>query len=278
MVTPEGAPGVSTWGEAIGARGHYGSDGNATRIERSAAGGLAGIEAQMPGGDVRLGVFGGYHHSDFSGGGNADVDSYHTGLYAGAQLGGFAARAGVAVAWQDVASRRQISGGNLAGQMRARYGATTAQAFGELVWRLELGRAAIEPFANLAHVALDIERGEESGGAAALALAHGTMSTNYATLGGRGETGLPLGGGALALRGSAGWQHAFGDRLPRAAMTLDGARFDSIGVPIAEDSFVGDLGVVAKLGEQVDVNLGYRGALSRRNIDHSASAALTFRF
>ena len=37
-------------------------------------------------------------------------------------------------------------------------------------------------------------------------------------------------------------------------------------------------GVAHELGEQVDVNLGYRGALSRRNIDHSASAALTFRF
>ncbi|MDT8758297.1 autotransporter domain-containing protein [Sphingomonas psychrotolerans] len=275
---PAGESGVSLWGEAIGAWGHYGSDGNAARLERSAAGGLAGIEAQVPGGDVRLGVFGGYHHSDFSGGGNADVDSYHTGLYAGAQFGGLAARVGVAIGWEDVATRRQISGGSLAGQMRGRYGATVAQAFGELAWRLEAGRTAIEPFANFAHVALDVERGEEWGGVAALALAHGTMTTNYATLGVRGETALPVRGGTLSLRGSGGWQHAFGDRLPRVAMTLDDARFDSVGVAIAEDSFVGDLGIVGRLGERVDIAVSYRGALSRRNMDHGASAALTFHF
>jgi outer membrane autotransporter protein len=272
---PAGEPGISAWGEAIGAWGHYASDGNAARLERSAAGGLAGIEAQVPESDVRLGVFGGYHHSDLRGAGDADVDSYQTGLYAGAQFGGLALRGGVAISWQDVSTRREISGGGLGEQVRARYGATTAQAFGELAWRVALGGAAIEPFAGLAHVALDVEQGRERGDAAALALAHDTMATNYATLGVRGETLL---GGAVSLRGSAGWQHVFGDRLPMVAMTVDGARFESVGVSIAQDGFVGDLGVVARLGERVAFDLGYRGGFSQRNRDHGASATLTFRF
>ncbi|MDP5280047.1 autotransporter domain-containing protein [Sphingomonas sp. DG1-23] len=272
---PAGAPGISAWGEAIGSWGHYASDGNAARLERSAAGGLAGIEARVPEGSVRLGVFGGYHHSDLRGAGDADVDSYQTGLYAGAQFGGLALRGGVAIGWQDVATRREISGGGLEEQVRARYGATTAQAFGELAWRVALGGAAIEPFAGLAHVALDVERGRERGEAGALALGHDTMATTYATLGVRGETLL---GGAVSLRGSAAWQHVFGDRVPTVAMTVDGARFESVGLGIAQDGFVGDIGIVARLGEQVEVDLSYRGALSQRNRDHGASAGLTFRF
>lgn len=275
---PAGEPGISVWGEAIGAWGHYGSDGNAARLERSAAGGLAGIEAVVPGGNVRLGVFGGYHHADLRGGGNADVDSYHSGLYAGARFGALAVRGGVAFDWQEVATWREISGGGLAGQVRARYGATTAQAFGELGWRLDLGGASLEPFANLAHVALDVEQGREWGDAAALALAHGTMTTNYATLGLRGETALPIGGGTLSLRGSAGWQHVFGDRVPSVAMMVDGARFESVGLPIGEESVVGDLGIVATLSQRLKLDIGYRGALSRRNQDHMASAGLTLRF
>lgn len=272
---PAGAPGISAWGEAIGAWGHYASDGNAARLERSAAGGLAGIEAQLPESDVRLGVFGGYHHSDLRGAGDADVDSYQTGLYAGARFGGLALRGGVAIGWQDVATRREISGVGLEEQVRARYGATTAQAFGELAWRVALGSASLEPFAGLAHVALDVEQGRERGDAAALALAHDSMSTNYATLGVRGETLLS---GAVSLRGSAGWQHVFGDRLPMVAMTVDGARFESVGVAIAQDGLVGDLGLVARLGDRLEFNLNYRGALSKRNRDHSASGGLTFRF
>jgi outer membrane autotransporter protein len=275
--TPAGDPGVSMWGEAIGAWGHYGSDGNAARLERSAAGGLAGVEAQVPGGDVRLGVFGGYHRADLRGAGTADIDSYHSGLYAGATLGGLAMRGGVALGWHDVATRRRLDG-QLAGEVRARYGATTAQAFGELGWRLELGRTTLEPFAAIAHVALDVGQGQERGDAAALALGQDDMATNYATVGLRGETGLPVGGGTLSLRGSAGWQHVFGDRVPGVAMRVDGAPFESVGLPIAEDSFVGDLGVTAKLGERLGLELGYRAAVSRRNLDHGASAALTFRF
>ncbi|MGK6355000.1 autotransporter domain-containing protein [Sphingomonas sp. DT-207] len=279
MRAPYEQPGVSAWGQAIGAWGHYGSDGNASRLERSTAGGLAGLEAQVPDGDVRLGVFGGYHHADLRGSGDADVDSYHTGIYAGAQLGAIAARGGVAFSWQDVAARREISGGGLEGQVRTDYGASTAQAFAELAWRLELGGASLEPFANLAHVVLDVEQGQERGtAAAALALAHDTMTTNYATLGVRGETALPIGGGKLSLRGSAGWQHVFGDRVPSVTMTVDGAGFDSVGLPIAEDSFVGGLGVVAAIGERLEIDLGDRAAVSRRNLDHTASAGLTFRF
>jgi len=275
---PAGEPGVSAWGQALGAWGHYASDGNAARLERSAAGGLAGIEAVTPGGDVRLGVFGGYQHSDLRGGGNADVDAYHTGLYAGARFGPLALRGGVSIGWQDVATRRRIDGAGLNGEVRARYGATTAQAFGELAVRIGSDDASLEPFANLAHVALDVEQGDEWGDAAALTLAHGTMTTNYATLGLRGEAGLPIGGGTLSLRGSAGWQHAFGDRVPRVAMRVAGARFDSAGLPIAGDSLVGDLGIVAALGERLSLDLSYRGSFARRNQDHGASAGLTLRF
>src|SRR3546814_6117665 len=87
------------------------------------------------------------------------------------------------------------------------YRATTAQMFGETAYRIETAAGSIEPFASIAHVRLDVGRGQESGAAAALQLEADSLRTSYATAGTRGDLDLAVESARLAVRASAGWQH-----------------------------------------------------------------------
>lgn len=276
MRKTDGETGVDVWGEALGSWGHLGSDGNAARIERSAGGGLVGVEGLTDGG-TRLGVFGGYHHDDINGRGNADVDSYHVGLYAGTRLSSFALRTGYAFTLHDVSIRRSAAFAGFDEQLRSRYGASTAQIFGEIAYQLPVAGGSLEPFAGIAHVTVDGERGRERGGPAALDLAHGTMSTTFTTLGLRSAGEIPLGGGIM-LRSSAGWRHAFGDRSAELQARLDGAGFTIVGAPIARDALAAEVGVGAALTRNVRFDLSYDGSIAKRAQDHAARASLSWRF
>ncbi|NIJ20316.1 outer membrane autotransporter protein [Sphingomonas naasensis] len=271
-------PGLLVWGQALDSRSHWRGDGNAARLDHATAGALAGIEMQALDGGLRLGMVGGHHRDTLRGQGNAEIDSYHSGLYAGGTIDNFALRAGFVYSWQDVAARRAVAFAGFADGLSARYRASTAQAFGEAAYRFALPAGGLEPFASVAQVRLDVGRGREIGNAAALELERDSMDTRYATVGLRGDTALAWTGGGLKLRASAGWQHAFGDQLPVVAATLDGRRFNVAGLPIAADSLVGELGVTAALAKGFQLDLGYGGALSRSNQDHRARAALSLRF
>lgn len=271
-------PGFAMWGQALNSWSHWGSDGNAARLDHASTGALAGIEMQAPGGAFRLGMVGGHNRDELRGRGNADIDSYHAGLYAGGTLGALTLGGGAVFSWQDVAARRAVSFAGFADGLHSQYRATTAQAFGEAAYRFDLSGAALEPFATLAHVRLNVGRGSEIGSAAALELERDSMQVTYATTGLRGETGFALGGRRLALRLSAGWQHAFGDQLPVVEAALGGQRFNVTGLPIARDSLVGKIGLKSAIGDALQLDLGYSGALSRGNQDHRARAGLAWSF
>lgn len=270
-------PGLAVWGQTLDSARRWGGNASVGRLAQDSVGALAGIEAQAAGG-VRVGVLGGHHRDELRGRGNADVDSYHAGAYAGGTIGALALGGGLMLGWQDVAARRLVAFGDFQEGVRAHYRASTVQAFGEAAWRIAFARGALEPFAGLTHVALKVDGGREAGDVAALALARDSMRTSYATMGLRGQATLPLGNRTFALRASAGWQHAFGDRTGMVDAALAGRRFTVSGVPIAQDSLVGELGVDAALGSGFRLNLGYSGALSRSAQDHMTRAALTWSF
>jgi len=233
----------------------------------------AALEAQTPGG-VRLGMIGGHNRDRMRGQGQADVDSYHVGLYGGGMLGAVALRGGLAVARQDVAAQRFVAFARFADGLASRYRAMTSQMFGEAAWRI----GAVEPFVTLAHVRLNVGRGQESGTAAALQLAGDRMRTSYATVGARGETQVALRGARLAVRGSLGWRHAFGDQLPVVQAALDGQRFAVAGLPIARNSLVGDVRLHGAIRDRVQLSLGYQGAMARGGRNHGMQAGLNWRF
>lgn len=93
----------------------------------------------------------------------------------------------------------------------ARYDATTAQAFGEIGYRMPVGQAVAEPFGGLALVHLHRGAFTEGGGITALAWTSRNDDISYSTLGGRLTTSFTLSPGLGEMpRLVASWQHAFG--------------------------------------------------------------------
>lgn len=267
---------VTTWGKALDSSSRRASDGNAARLDAASTGGLAGVE--MANGRVRFGMVAGHNHDELRGKGNAEIDSYHVGAYAGGTTGALLFGGGIVFSWQDVTARRAVAFTGFADGLRANYRARTAQAFAEAAYRVEFGPGTLEPFANLAHVRLGVGRGREVGDIAALALERDSMNATYATAGLRGETGLQMGGKSVTLHTSAGWRHAFGDRLPLIGAALDGRRFTVAGLPIARDSLVGEAELRTSIGKAVQFGISYSGAFSNRAQDHQARAGLSWSF
>lgn len=271
-------PGLTYWGQALDAWSHWRSDGNATRFDQSSSGGLIGIEAQASDSNFRLGMIGGHNRDRMRGEGQADVDSYHAGLYGGGMLGRAALRGGLAFAWQDVAVQRSVRFSGFADGVATQYRATTAQMFGEAAYRIETAAGSIEPFASIAHVRLDVGRGQESGASAALQLEADSLRTSYATAGTRGDLDLAVADARLAVRASAGWQHVFGDQLPVVQAGLGGQRFAVSGLPIARDSLISELRLHGAIRDRLQINLGYRGAIARSGQNHQLQAGLNWQF
>ncbi|TCR68186.1 autotransporter outer membrane beta-barrel domain-containing protein [Bosea sp. BK604] len=74
--------------------------------------------------------------------------------------GQLSASGGLAVAsytWHEIETSRIVAFPGFGNSLRADYNAGTAQVFGELGYRIDLGRVALEPFAGLACVNLHSE-------------------------------------------------------------------------------------------------------------------------
>ncbi|BAV64981.1 autotransporter outer membrane beta-barrel domain-containing protein [Sphingobium cloacae] len=271
------APGLAMWGQVLDSSRHWTGHSGVSTLAGDMMGTLAGVEAQTPGG-FRIGMLGGHHRDALHGRGNADIDGYHAGVYAGGASGPLGFGGGLIFGWQDVAAQRLVTFNGFQEGVQSRYRATTMQAFAEAAYRVDFDEGALEPFVGLTHVALSVGSSREAGNVAALDLARDRLRTSYTTMGVRGRTAIPLGGASLSLRASAAWQHAFGDRTGMIEAALGGRRFTITGARIAQDSLVGELSLDAALTPALRLNLGYSGALPRGARDSVARAALTWSF
>uniref|UniRef100_UPI0013D998BD autotransporter domain-containing protein n=1 Tax=Stenotrophomonas maltophilia TaxID=40324 RepID=UPI0013D998BD len=80
------------WGQAFGAWGHAGGDGNATRLARSTGGFLIGADG-LAFETWRLGLVAGYSHTSFNIRDRSSAgasDNFHAGLYGGTMWGDLA--------------------------------------------------------------------------------------------------------------------------------------------------------------------------------------------
>ncbi|WP_164107929.1 autotransporter outer membrane beta-barrel domain-containing protein, partial [Serratia marcescens] len=68
--------------------------------------------------------------------------------------GDLALRTGAAYTWHDITTNRSVVIPGFGDSLKGKYGAGTAQVFGELAYGLNMGAARFEPFANLAYVNL----------------------------------------------------------------------------------------------------------------------------
>ncbi|GAB7525991.1 autotransporter outer membrane beta-barrel domain-containing protein [Paraburkholderia sp. 2C] len=272
---------VAVWTKGFGAWGHTsGSDGSSS-LSDSTGGVLVGADG-LVGDRWRVGGLFGYSHSNFDVDGvssSAGSDNYHVGLYGGTQFGNVGVRAGAAYSWQNIDSSRSIAFANFTDHTNASYDAGTAQAFGEVAYTLNVGRAALEPFANLAYVSLHTDAFDESGGDAALHSDGDTTNTAFSTLGVRASSDFAIGSAAMTVRGTLGWQHAFGPHSPTASVAFAGGQaFDVAGVSIARDAALVGVGVNAAVTAKLSLGVSYSGQIGGGTEDHSFIANLDYRF
>jgi outer membrane autotransporter protein len=278
---------LAFWGQGFGSWGSTNGDGNAAKLSRATGGFLTGGDAFAFDG-VRLGALGGYSRTSFSvkdRGSSGDSDNYHLGLYGGSQWGALGFRAGAAYTWHQIDTSRSPAFAGFGEQLRSRYGAGTAQVFGDLGYRIDVGHTfvgtlAFEPFANLAYVNLTTGGFGETGGAAALIGHGGSTDVTFSTLGLRGSTGFSLNGMAATARGSLGWRHAYGDVTPVALLAFagGGSSFNVQGVPIAQDAAMVDAGLDLAVARNVSVGVSYVGQAASHARDHDFKANLNWKF
>lgn len=288
MAYGEGGPEIAApdtdrpamWGYGYGSWGHWDSDGNAARTDRSTGGGLIG--ADLPITDWRLGVLAGYSRTAIDvadRASSASVESWHLGLYGGTEWGNIALRVGAAHSWHDVSAARTVDFSGFSDSLDASYGAQTGQIFGELAYRLDIGAHRVEPFANMAYVHQSRGGFVEQGGEAALIASSASMDTGFVTMGLRTATDFDLGDVAVTAHATLGWRHAFGDVTSNSTHAFaGGSPFTVAGAPIARDAAVVEAGLDFRLTAQSTLGLSYSGQLAGNANDHGFALTLGFSF
>ncbi|WP_194164559.1 autotransporter domain-containing protein [Microvirga thermotolerans] len=269
------------WGEGFGAWGRTRSDGNAASLATATGGFVLGADALLADG-LRLGLAGGYASTAF------DVDARLSSgssegvfgaVYGAGQWGALAVRLGGVATRHDFALTRSVSFPGFADALRASYGGTSLQGFGEVGYRLGLGALALEPFAGAALLRLDSDGFQERGGAAALVGFGRRFALGTTTLGVRAEARL----GAelpVLVRGLLGWRHAYGDVAPEARLGLAGAGvpFTVAGAPVDRDALVAEAGLDWQAAAAVTLGVAYAGQIGTRAQEHALKGNLTWRF
>jgi outer membrane autotransporter protein len=281
VAAPAATEALALWATGYGAWTDMDGNANAAGLTSDTGGFLIGADAPI-GAGWRLGVVGGYGYTSFDFDGrnaSGSSDDWTVGAYAGNQWGALGLRTGLAYTWQDVESSRSVAFEGFADQLKADYDAGTFQAFGELGCRIETVFASFEPFAGLAYVSLDTNGFGEAGGAAALTASGSGMDTTFSTLGLRLAKEVTIGSLAATLRGTVGWQHAFGDVTPRATQAFLGSvPFTVTGVPLAEDAALIEAGLDLSLAEATTLGLAYAGQFGDGITQNSFNATLKVSF
>ncbi|WP_436095183.1 autotransporter outer membrane beta-barrel domain-containing protein [Bosea sp. LjRoot237] len=271
----------AVWGQGYGYWGKTDSDGNASKLTRSSSGLLLGADAAVFD-NLRFGVIAGYSRSEFDVNArlsSGESDNYHLGLYGGGQWGALGLRLGASYTWHAIETRRAVTSAGFGSNLRADYDAGTAQVFGEVGYRVDLGQVALEPFAGLAYVNLHSDGFSETGGAAALTGQSDDTSLGYSTLGLRAAMTARLAGMDFSLRGTLGWRHAFGDVNPKAVLAFAGSNpFSIAGLPIARDAVLAEAGLDLVLGANATLGASYAGLLAEDAQDHVFKGVLAIRF
>ncbi|MEZ0168378.1 autotransporter domain-containing protein [Microvirga sp. TS319] len=274
------------WGQGLGSWGQSDRTDNAGQLDRSTAGFLIGLDGDVmaAGNAWRLGIAGGYTSTSVdldARTSSAEIDSYHVAIYGGTHFGNLGVRGGAAYTWSQVDAKRSVAFPGFSDTLSEKYDARTAQVFGEVGYRFDLGGFAIEPIAGLAYVNVDVDGFRENGGVAALTSLGGSQDVTYSTLGARFSTDFVASGDTtLSAKGMLGWRHAFGDVTPSSLLAFGSAGnpFTVSSLPIATDALVMEAGLGMEIGSNATVSVSYGGQFARKVQDHSIRAGLEVRF
>ncbi|MEE4452981.1 autotransporter domain-containing protein [Novosphingobium resinovorum] len=276
-----GKPGLSIWGNGYGSWGSLAGNGNAGVLHRSARGLLAGADVPL-GATARIGVLAGYSRSKFHTAqhrDSGDSDNYHVGIYAGHDVGPLILQVGAAYTWHKLGFDRSVGFTGFSDALTSKYDGHTAQAFGEVGYRIAVNSGYFEPFAQVSYVRLHTDAFAENGGDAALVGRSRNTEVTFSTLGLRGNLDVAK-QGALRLFWSTGWRHAFGNRTPFTDLRFGAGTqvFGIAGAPIAVNAAALQAGIEATMGSGVSLSASYSGQTGRNVQDHGVKGNLTWRF
>ncbi|WP_370675918.1 autotransporter domain-containing protein [Pleomorphomonas sp. PLEO] len=275
------AGGPAFWSEALASTSKHGNTGDAADFDRSLHGLIAGVDVPID--RWRLGFVGSYSRGSFDVGqrrSSGDSDNYEIGTYAGTRLGDFGLRFGAAYGRHQISTKRDVVFPAFAEHLTAEYDAMTAQAFGEVDYRIKLDRLDLSPFAGLAYVHLKTDGFSEDGGSvAALSSDDQSWNNSFSTVGLRASVPIQLDAVEGHVRGMIGWQHAFGDTATEKQLTFkSGADFTSTGVPIAKDALGLNFGMDLALTKQTLLSADYSGQFADNEQSHAVKVNFKVEF
>jgi outer membrane autotransporter protein len=267
----------SAWTMGFGSWGKVNGSGGGLDTNTGNGGVLFGVDGLVSNA-WRVGVMGGYSHSSFdTAASNGSSDNYHVGVYGTGEWGAVAVRSGLNYAWSDVDNTRQVS--LLSQTLKGNYDAGSLSAFTEVGYTIKIAAANFEPFASLSYSHVKTDGFSETGGSAALTVTDQTMNTTFTTIGLRTSKDVDLLGTAAALRGTAGWVHAFGDvDTISTARFATGDSFTVSGTPIDRDAALLEAGLDLNLTAASTFSLGYTGQIGKNAYEHGANAKFRVQF
>ncbi|HEX7324397.1 MAG TPA: autotransporter-associated beta strand repeat-containing protein [Rhodanobacteraceae bacterium] len=269
---------LTAWAHAWGHWGSVDGDANAAKLSDNGDGLLIG--ADMPvGTQARVGITGGASRNTLSvrdrSSWGRDTSTW-LGAFGGFNVHAFSLRGGVAYAWDQVPTNRQIAFPGYADRLSDNATGSTLTGFVEGAWTFHFTRGTVSPFLNLAHTRLVTGASTEQGGAAALRVYASGENVSFGTLGARGQIDFAQ---HLNLHGELGWQHAFGDTTPaqRLGFVAGGPAFTEYGVPIAKNAGLGRIGIGWRNGN-VAIDANYEGLAGSGVKDQAAKLSVSVRF
>jgi len=274
----------NVWVKALGAWGKTNSGSDTAGYTTSIGGMLAGVDGALDD-DTRIGLVGGYSDTSLNMGdgthSRASVDSYHLGAYAGHEIGALRLSGGATYSWHRADVKRELQYGEVSGKQKAKVDAHTTQVFTEAAYRLNLQPLALEPFANLAYVHLNMDGFTEKGDAAALKGGDDSRDVVLSTLGMRALKTFNVNDHQqLEVSGTLGWQHNLSgtDSERHLAFASNSTAFSVESSPMVRDAALVGARVSLALTKDARVNLDYNGLLASREKIHGVGLSLDWAF
>lgn len=264
------------WVQGIGSHGKLDEHDQNGDLQQNTGGTLLGVDwAVTP--EWRLGVLGGYSHTDLdgSGGVSGDIDSWHLGAYALRQDGPLAVRLGAAYSSHDGESKRRVEFDGFSDRPKGDYDADSWQAFAETGYTMGSGRLSAEPYARLDYQRYERDSYDEKGGAAALHVDSQDQDNVSSTLGLRIARLETLNNGmSFTPRLGIGWRHTFGDvdSQTRQSFLAGGDAFSVQGTALDRNSLLLDVGFDFGVSANNTVGIGYSGQMGGNAQNHALIA------
>ncbi|WP_136660960.1 autotransporter domain-containing protein [Nitratireductor sp. XY-223] len=262
------------WMSGYGSWANIDATGNTAQTDNNLGGVLLGLDRQA-GQHWRLGLAGGYGETDLSSTDLSFTGKAHTwsvGGYGGWQHERSRLSFGALYNWHDIKTSRLVSFGKFSQSLVADYSAHSFQAFAEAGHRIETPIMTLEPFAGISYIKLHTDGFKESGGRAAVSASSGTGDATFTTLGVRSAVSLNQ---QIRATGMAGWRHAFEGVDQASVFTFSGsAPFTILGAPIAEDAFIAELGIEARLSQAFMLEATYAGQYGSHTTENGFNAQM----